>query len=646
MSLKVGVDFDGNKWVELFKAPGDADNLFGKNAAQPFNLKRTTVAGGFTAVTDANTPSDQQFYGRRSLVLDGTSSTDRYAIGFDSVDYDITGQPSGTYSGSVWVYAGFGVDVTMRLRLISSGGTEIIGSTATVNNSTGWVRLTASGSLPHSSQSIRVDVECTAHAISGDVYVAGPMIVAGASLPQYLNCGTDSQYENISDYVLRANWSSGFVRPYQYVAGLGQASLTLSNTDKRFSPEYSSGPLYGNFVANRVVKINSETTELWGGFVDTWMPQAGTNYDQQCVLKATDGMKFLHDTEIFPDLQTAQPPYALVQHILEKVKENAPELFSLYEFLPDDLENIEVETVPYFFDQTPNEGEESGRQPVDLLEEIFVGIQAKFWITRNGGVNYKGPAEDGGAVAATFDNTAISIDYQWAQNVINECTVHAYPRTYGDFGKLWRLEDTPFTVDAGATEYIRAYYTDATTGRRCGADATTVVLDNLSYSGANTVATLNDIDAMSAEIKVVNSGGSSQDVLSARLRGNSLRARESIARTRSDATSIAANGRRGEVIDSKWVAKGKWAKRLAQFRIDRFKDARGEVVSLTGRYDVDSQFADCWIGRKINVQDDQLAHNADYIVIGEDHRWSVGDEHWTKLYLERATTAKVSTTVV
>lgn len=650
MTLKVGIDWDLNGWVELFKADGDADNLFGRKAANAGDLKRATTAGAFGLVSTTTSfdPADQQYYGRGGVSLTVVDTNDRLALGYDGSLYDITGQASGTYTGSLYVKSSASTP-RMRLRLISSGGTSING-TAQVMSTSAWTQLTVSGSLPHSSQSIRIELECTS-GTAANVSMLGPMIVSGGTAPQYLNCGTDSQYENISAYVMNARWRTGFVRPYQNLVGIGRASLVLNNWDARFSPEAGGALWTPDNVALRdiLVRINEDATILWTGYVTEWSPQGRTGGEKRCMVEAEDGRKFL-DAEIFPDLQTSATPQTLITHVIDNIETSARVTLT-----PDysesgtiDLTSIETETVPYYFDQTPNESEARGQQPASLLEDILLGIQAKFWFTRYGRYKVAGPAEDGGAVAATFNDTAISVDYQWAQNIVNECTVKAYPRLYDAFGTLWRLRES-VTVNAGATEIVRAYFTQPGTDTRCGADNTTVVLNNLTYSGASIAATITDIDAMSCEISVVNSSGGSRNMTDARVQGNPLLVRDAISRTRGDGTSLAANGRVSKTIDSRWVAKGKWAKRLAQYIVNRFKDARGEVVSITGNYGADSQFADCYIGRKVRVADTQLGHDENYIVIGEDHRWEPGSDsynHVVKLYLELADTTTVGTTSV
>lgn len=652
MTLKVGIDWDNNGWVDIWRNDGDASNLFGTAAATPSELYRATTAGSFSAVTPTNTPTDHQYYGRRCIQLGGVTTGDKYAFGWDGAsNYNITGQASGTYTASIYARIGAASAGTyVRVVMTSSGGTAVNGTAVEIPTSMAWVQLTASGSLPHSSQSIRLEIECTAHSLSQPIIFAGPMIVSGGTAPQYLNCGAGGQYEDISAYVMSARWRTGFVRPYQQMAAVGRASLVLNNWDKRFSPE-AGGSIWTGRTAtdgNMLVRINEGATILWTGYVTGWSPQGGTGGEKRCMVEAEDIMSFVRDMEIFPDLATSKTPTTLIAAIHTYIEENGLALFGQYSQVAHDLNSIETETVPYYFDQTANESEKRGQQPISLLEDILLGIQAKYWVQREGAPTYAGPAEDGGAVAATFNDTAISVDYQWAQNIVNECTVKAYPRLYDAFGTLWRLRES-VTVDAGATEIVRAYFTQPGTDTRCGADNTTVVLNNLTYSGAGIAATITDIDAMSCEISVVNSSGGSRDMTGARVQGNPLLARDAISRTRGDGTSLTRNGRHAKTIDSRWVAKGKWAKRLAQYIVNRFKDARGEVVSITGNYGADSQFADCYIGRKVRVADTQLGHDENYIVIGEDHRWEPGSDsynHVVKLYLELADTTTVGTTSV
>ena len=60
--------------------------------------------------------------------------------------------------------------------------------------------------------------------------------------------------EDITAYVMRASWNNGARQPYQRTADEPRCTITVYNNDMRFSPEYSSGPLYGSLVPLRPVK--------------------------------------------------------------------------------------------------------------------------------------------------------------------------------------------------------------------------------------------------------------------------------------------------------------------------------------------------------------------------------------------------------
>src|SRR5258708_12374220 len=61
-----------------------------------------------------------------------------------------------------------------------------------------------------------------------------------------------------SAQVLLARVASGFkegVPLTERVAALGTCSLTLDNSSQRYSPDYASGPLYGNLLTRRPIRV-------------------------------------------------------------------------------------------------------------------------------------------------------------------------------------------------------------------------------------------------------------------------------------------------------------------------------------------------------------------------------------------------------
>lgn len=79
----------------------------------------------------------------------------------------------------------------------------------------------------------------------------------------------------------------------------GSASITLSNADRRFDPEYAAGPYYGALTPLRPVRIRAQygagaTTNLFFGWIDQW-PQTYVNpTDATVTVTASDAFKVLN----------------------------------------------------------------------------------------------------------------------------------------------------------------------------------------------------------------------------------------------------------------------------------------------------------------------------------------------------------------
>lgn len=79
----------------------------------------------------------------------------------------------------------------------------------------------------------------------------------------------------------------------------GSASITLSNADRRFDPEYSAGPYYGTLTPLRPVRIRAQygagsTTNLFFGWIEQW-PQSYVNpTDATVTVTASDSFKVLN----------------------------------------------------------------------------------------------------------------------------------------------------------------------------------------------------------------------------------------------------------------------------------------------------------------------------------------------------------------
>lgn len=106
----------------------------------------------------------------------------------------------------------------------------------------------------------------------------------------------------------------------------GTMSVTLSNTDRRFDPEYAAGPYFGSVTPSRPIRVRAEydgqgVEDLFFGWVDGWDQQYVQPNDASVVVTATDGFKILNQLTLSGvyDYIFAQQSGVFARYILNDV---------------------------------------------------------------------------------------------------------------------------------------------------------------------------------------------------------------------------------------------------------------------------------------------------------------------------------------
>jgi hypothetical protein len=640
MSLCAAFDSAGEDWCALYASGSDAPNLFGTTGLDTSALERRAVGVG--AAVSAGTAftrysDDRAKYGKGRVVLDtGTTLSVRANIGYDGVTFDYSAGAPTTLTGVAWVRLQTGTSAsTFRLDVSGPAANATNGTAVTLT--TTWQRLATTHTWAVGTGGVYLEVRRVSGTDDINVEIAGAMIVAGSTAPTYLNGGADTLAGVLTDYWGGGKWGLGFVKPYQYVAPVGKAEITLHNHDKRFSPEYASGPLYGELLPNRLVQIGDPDYGIWWtGWVDSWAPEPGTNRDKKAKLVATDARRFLSRKIPVLPLFSLETPGETIEQITTYF-----ELPNTTSGLPISTETVAWDAlapgliVDFYADNVPYE-----HDAVKVLGDILGSVQGKFWFSRTGGFRYR--ESQGDDTPATYVDIAqswLDCGYETGQ-IINQCEVVGHKRKGQSGGSydVWELDET-ITLAAGATDAFRVFFKHSNINRIL------VGAENLSTSGTLSVGTfgshitgvLTEAGAQSALLTLTNASGISRTLLTcvvtATTRISQLR---EISIVREDSTSITANGTLGERLDFQYTQYRSWARQLANYRIARFKDARYEVPWVDYDVDKNPQDAfDCWVGAAVHVEDDQTDHDDYYAVVGEIHTVRDGrTDHTVKLYLE------------
>ena len=129
-------------------------------------------------------------------------------------------------------------------------------------------------------------------------------------------------YDDVTDRVIRANWSLGFQQPYSEVPDNPVLRLTLDNSDKRYSPEFSGSPLYGKLASFRPVRIQSNNGTLrthWTGWIEDIQPTVNQYGERTVEIKAAGPGQFFSYTDTDIELQENKRTDEIIELLLQEV---------------------------------------------------------------------------------------------------------------------------------------------------------------------------------------------------------------------------------------------------------------------------------------------------------------------------------------
>ena len=129
--------------------------------------------------------------------------------------------------------------------------------------------------------------------------------------------------DDVTSCVISATWSLGMRTPFQTTADNATLTLNLDNTDRRFSPENPSSPLFGKLVPQRPVRIQSNdgttTRTHWVGWIDSIQPVVGRYGARTVELVAVGAMQFLKATETALPLQQNKRTDEVIADLIKEV---------------------------------------------------------------------------------------------------------------------------------------------------------------------------------------------------------------------------------------------------------------------------------------------------------------------------------------
>jgi|GEM_PF-651298 len=484
------------------------------------------------------------------------------------------------------------------------------------------------------------------------------------------NGSFDDSYNDITTDVMKVAWFLGSRRPYGDIAEDGMLQLVLKNDTQHYSPENHSSPLSGKLVPYRPVRIQYSTDAgvtwhtLWIGWIETLRPTVGINGERQTRITAAGPLQFMRQAQTQLPIQEQVRTDEIMQQLLLEVV--TPPAMTNVAILgrarlgvdtvlgsASDLMSLETGqlTLTLAGDNWVHSGEsaDSSRDTFSVLRairDVTAAERGRFFFRRDGKAvfwnrNHLLTATD---PAATLDNSMRNLQYSYADiaDFHNEIVVTCRPRSISATNDetLWELKQS-ITVPTNGQRTIRAKFEDEGGGRVGGRNT------SLTYSFSSESGTVSLIaNANNAQLSITNTGTTEAVLDTCIIKGQKILDLGRMDALAWNDISIAEYGRRAMNISIAALSDLDEALSIAEFELERRKDPRGIVRSVTLRShgthggNQHTLQLGLTIGDVITIKEDQTSHEEAYFIIGESHQLSDGKTLFeTQWYLEPVTIA-------
>lgn len=660
--IRVGVDWDNDRFICYGASIGDALNIV-PSALSLYTLD-LSLMGSAVSITRKSVFTD---YGISAWETVCTAAVNDGAM-FGRLGTTINEIPvsaSTTYTVVAWVRGITNYTAVPVVIDVYKNGNTQIGTSGDFTLTSSWQRITYTFNSGVGTTAVGLGFRKDNNASVTTFQVTGLMLVAGSTAPSGYNTGDPTNlYDVVTSDLLSAQWQLGMKKDTTEFADEGSATLELDNTTRRYSPEYTSGPLFGYMKENRRVTIdvyhpvNLSYTRMWSGWTRSFNPDPGIGSGtKSATVSCEQGIFRLADIPARTGVLVSETFDGLIKTVLSQgwvstatpyYTEIGNSRIGIDTYISDlsGLTNLDVgvNTYEYLGDDWKN-----GETPAwQILTDLMDVEQGWMWLDRTGKLVFRNRdyylLNNTPNLTIDVGANAADAQYSYGQGIINNVTVTYYPKqtvtgTLYTSAKARRLGakksvNTRLKAtlpEGGKLTALSVNQTDATSNPTTftavgehGGDLSKYIKMELSVDNDHIRAHVTNSSSQDAFISVI-------------VRGTYIISYGGEAVEVSDETSITAHGlkamKRG--LQSRAIAEEDDATNLASFYVEKYKNTKGviDVVKLTSRDNTWlARMIDYGIGSLLRLSESQLGITSlDEIIIEESFSFTPGvlDVTWT-----------------
>lgn len=587
-------------------------------------------------------------YGIRQFnCVTGTNTTAGAYFGRTGSTNDFSVSNAHTYTYVFWIKATVGSGTSITVTMENSTG-----STSTFTISTSWQKISHTFATTSTTTAFKIVKNSSATNVTWQA--TGFMIVDSSTAPNGFNVGHATNiYDNITQDVKSAAYSLGKRNWLSTKIDEGVADLTLDNSTRRYSPEYTGGPLYTYMKQRLLITIDIQDpvlltyTRKWSGFIRSYAPQPGQTRGKEMRMRCEQGKFQLDTIEYTAPLSGTYTADQIIQKVIlagyisaatplqalaNRAKTRASYTVSLTDILSLDtgLSSLNVTG------ETWGVGVAASR----ILEDMMKVEQGFLFIDRSGKVrfynrlHYIDPDLTPATTAVNLNTDAVKFEYTYGADFYNNVKATFYPSDVSSAETLWQ-SNGGMRVKARSRRRFFAHLEHTEGGKRNAAAVN-------AFDAASDPSLVSILNGDSALGKVTgsilgNQGGqvwvevhnATRQAVRATvtLRGTSVQSFGGQVWEATDSTNGIRGGKITYDINSKLLADEDSARHLANYLLNALKTPTGQFTSYTLMNKSNTMLQTILnngIGSKVSVSEYQTGHSGTYFICGESHQWKPG----------------------
>lgn len=465
----------------------------------------------------------------------------------------------------------------------------------------------------------------------------------------------DGTYDtDITSYVMAgSSWQIGFTEAYEPIARAATCTLTLINSDRRFSPEDSGGAYYPNFTRGKRIKIsaNYSSTDytLFIGRIAAINPMPGTRRERRTMVQCAGYLQEAQLAEVFIPVLENVTADQVVDLILSRSALYPPGLpptrwrlgltgydeLGTNTALAGESDYLNAETGRNTFVIIGDEWA-NGVTVYGALSDVAGREAGRIFIDRNGVMqvwnNHHFALKS--SVDVTIAESIIQeMTYSYGSRIFNDIITVARPRLIGTVPETLGQLDKAVKVSAGKTKEINFRYRDQDSSAKISGRnlETPVANTDFTATGNEDGTGVDYTTGLSATIVEENANRAKVEYTSslpvdvwlqpgATIRGIKITDYGETDLQSMDEDSMASYQRQRYtypyVMDDVAVAES-----MSDYLLSLWKDPTGQITSIVFQtYKSATTLTNALvrtIGDRITISETQTGISADYFIIGE-----------------------------